>query len=318
MRIVSKVGTDEVATVYIADMGAGKLVEFVESVQPPIPREKKWVLIVSTLFGCPVGCRMCDAGSDYKGKLSSEEIFAQIDFLVKNRFPDGHVPVEKFKIQFARMGEPAFNKGVLTVLRSLPGRYSGNGIMPSISTIAPRGTEEFFDDLLVIKRANYANGRFQLQFSVHSTDEDMRDWLMPIKKWDLARIAEYGERFFAPGDRKITLNFALGKDIPVEADKLGSVFDPSRFLIKITPINPTWQTFRNNLVSYIDPDRYEQSRDEVLQRLRQCGFDVILSIGELEENKIGSNCGQFVSRYLKVSRSVGGAYTYRVQQYASN
>ena len=66
MKILAKTGTEDVAIVYIAEMDNGRLVEFVESVQPPIPREKKWVLIVSTLYGCPVGCRFCDAGEYYE------------------------------------------------------------------------------------------------------------------------------------------------------------------------------------------------------------------------------------------------------------
>ena len=103
MKIVSKTGNEDIATVYVADMGNGRMVEFVESVQPPIPREKKWVLIVSTMLGCPVGCRMCDAGGDYRGKLTADEILAQIDFLVGSRFADGNVPVEKFKIQVEKL-----------------------------------------------------------------------------------------------------------------------------------------------------------------------------------------------------------------------
>ncbi|GAH16437.1 unnamed protein product, partial [marine sediment metagenome] len=68
IEILGEYGREDLAKVYVASMRGNKeyLVEFVESVQPPIPREKKWVLIVSTLFGCPVGCRMCDAGGEYK------------------------------------------------------------------------------------------------------------------------------------------------------------------------------------------------------------------------------------------------------------
>ncbi len=51
MKITAKAGKEDIATVFIAEMDNGKLVEFVESVQPPIPREKKWVLIVSILYG---------------------------------------------------------------------------------------------------------------------------------------------------------------------------------------------------------------------------------------------------------------------------
>ena len=72
MRIIGKTGREDIALVYLAETKEGKLVEFVESVQPPIPRDEKWVLIVSTLYGCPVGCLFCDAGGWYDGKLSKE------------------------------------------------------------------------------------------------------------------------------------------------------------------------------------------------------------------------------------------------------
>ncbi len=147
MKIIASSGTEKVAMVYIGEMANGNLVEFVESVQPPIPREKKWVLLVSTLFGCPVGCAMCDAGGYYKGKPTKDEILAQIDFLVEKRFPNGQIPCEQFKIQFARMGEPALNDSVLDVLEELPSRFHAPGLMPSISTIAPAGRERFFERL---------------------------------------------------------------------------------------------------------------------------------------------------------------------------
>jgi 23S rRNA (adenine2503-C2)-methyltransferase len=120
VKVFAVAGKDDVAMVYMAEFGPGKAIELVEAVQPPLPREKKWVLMVSTLFGCPVACQICDAGGSYQGKLSAEEILAQIDFMVSLRFPDGKVPVENFKIQFARMGEPAFNLAVLDVLEALP------------------------------------------------------------------------------------------------------------------------------------------------------------------------------------------------------
>jgi 23S rRNA (adenine2503-C2)-methyltransferase len=215
VKVVAKAGNEEVATVYIAEMEGGRLIEFVESVQPPIPREKKWVLIVSTLYGCPVGCRFCDAGGYYQGRLSQGEIMSQIDYPVRRRFPDGGVPVDKFKIQFARMGEPALNQHVLDVLEELPQTYEAPGLMPTLSTIAPKTSHGFFGRLLEIKERLY-RGRFQLQFSIHTTDQRKRDWLIPVEKWGLEEISEYGESFRKDGDRKITLNFALGDGMPVD------------------------------------------------------------------------------------------------------
>ncbi len=310
MKVTAAMGREEVAVVYIAELTGGREIEFVESVQPPLPREEKWVLLVSTLSGCPVKCLMCDAGGSYRGKLSKKEIFAQIDYLVKNRFPDGQVPAAKFKIQFARMGEPAFNSDVLEVLGGLPARYRAPGLLPSLSTIAPRGTEAFFEELLRIKRKHYSGGRFQLQFSIHTTDPDLRDRLIPARKWSFAQIAEYGEKFFEEGDRKITLNFALAREAPLDASFLSRYFSPEAFLVKITPLNPTHRARESELSSYIDPDCPDGDARDVLQQLRAAGYEVLLSIGELEENRIGSNCGQYVRRHLGATDEIDGGYTY--------
>lgn len=313
MKVHATAGNEDIAMVYIAETSSGHLVECVESVQPPLPREKKWVLLVSTMFGCPIGCLMCDAGGYYHGKPTKDEIFAQIDFLVGKRFPDGKIPCEQFKIQFARMGEPSLNLQVLDVLEELPKRYHAPGLMPSISTVAPMGTEGFFNLLLAIKQENYTGGNFQFQVSLHTTDIGLRDRFIPVKKWSFAQIGEYGERFYAAGDRKITLNFALAQGMPVDPKVLLNFFDPDRFLIKITPLNPTYRARENDLVSYINPLSAEQ-KYEIIQVLQEAGYQVILSIGEMEENLIGSNCGQYLRRHLEAEQPIEDGYTYRVEE----
>ncbi|MDY6911668.1 MAG: radical SAM protein, partial [Chloroflexota bacterium] len=278
MQILNATGREDIATVHIADMGGGKLVEFVESTQPPLTRDEKWVLIISVLFGCPVKCLMCDAGDDYKGKVSREQMFDQIDYLIRARYPDGIVPVEKFKIQFARMGEPALNPAVIDVLDEIQDRYHIPGFVPSISTVAPSGANEFFERLFDLKQRKYSNGRFQLQFSIHTTDRELRDKVVPIKKWGFAEIAEYADRFRQKDDKKITLNFALAEGMPVDADILTSYFPPKAFIVKVTPINPTHKAIENKLTSYINA--YNGHHEyEIIENLRKAGYEVILSIG---------------------------------------
>jgi 23S rRNA (adenine2503-C2)-methyltransferase len=306
VRIIARSGNEDIATVFLAEMGGGKLAEFVESVQPPIPREEKWVLILSTLYGCPVGCRFCDAGSHYDGKVSTEDLLAQIEYLVTRRYPDRKVPSGKFKVQFARMGEPALNRGVLDVLAQLPTLYEAPGLLPCVSTIAPKGAEGFFSSLIDLKNRFYP-GRFQLQFSVHTTDLRLRDWIIPWQKWDLADIAGFGESFYQEGDRKITLNFALAEGMPLDTETLLGLFSPEVFLIKITPVNPTYRAREHSISSGV-PLGCEEL--DVVSRLEGAGYDVILSIGELEENHIGSNCGQHVLSHLRADRQIRDGYTY--------
>lgn len=298
LEIISKTGDDKIAMVYIARTRGNKYLEFVESVQPPILRKDKWVLIVSTLFGCPVGCPICDAGGFFYGKLSKEEIFAQIDHLVVSRFPEKQIACAKFKIQFARMGEPALNPALLDVLTELPERYNCSGLLPSFSTIAPSGSEDFFIKLLNIKNELYRNGNFQMQFSIHTTDQKLRDKMIPIKKWEFSQVADYGKKFYVAGDKKISLNFALAKEAKICVKELKKYFDPNIFLIKITPINPTINSITNKIESYFITGDDKEDTCNLVERLRTAGYEVIISIGELKENQIGSNCGQYIRKFI--------------------
>ena len=87
MRVIKKTSDSSLATVYIAESASGQWVEFVESTQPPLTRDEKWVLVISTLFGCPVDCKFCDAGGSYKGKLSYEELLFRSITWFGNAFP---------------------------------------------------------------------------------------------------------------------------------------------------------------------------------------------------------------------------------------
>ena len=309
MKIRAKTGREDISLVYVAEFDDQCLVEFVEAVQPPLSLNDKWVLIISSMFGCPVKCKFCDAGNLYKGKLNLDQIIAQIDFLVTRRFPDRFVPVKKFKIQFARTGEPSLNNSVLAALSKLPEKYDAPGLLPTLSTIAPKGTESFFDELLSIKKDLY-DERFQLQFSIHSSDRTVRDWLIPVEKWGFRKIAEYGKKFYGNRGRKITLNFSLAEDIPVEVDVLKYYFDPDDFIIKITPVNPTFKAAANNICSMFTEEHYPEG---LFEEFRDAGYQVIPSLGELEENLIGSNCGQHITNYIMQNTRISEGYTYPLE-----
>lgn len=305
MQIIGKYGKEDLAILYVGKID-GKVVEFVESVEPGISREKKWVLIISTMFGCPVKCLICDAGEYYQGKISAQGMLDQIDFMISSRFPDRKIPINKFKVQFARMGEPSFNKSVLEVLKDLPKIYEASGLMPCISTIAPQGTDDFFKELTKIKDNFYSNGHFQLQFSIHSTDKKKRDKLTPINKWDFQKISDFGDKWYRKGDRKIALNFAAEQTYIVDPQIIEKYFDPQKYFIKITPINPTSNAISNDLKSAITKDF---NGCEFLEHsLKKKGYQTLISIGEWEENSIGSNCGQFASKYQNAKLQIKQGY----------
>ncbi|MCX6639253.1 MAG: radical SAM protein [bacterium] len=297
MEILATYGREDLALLYVGRTSRGSVVEFVESVQPPIQRDQKWVLIISTLKGCPVRCQICDAGGDYQGMLELGELYEQIDAMLLSRFPDRRVPTPKFKIQFARMGEPSLNPSVLLAIRDLKHRYQAPGLMPCISSVLPGKSGAFFDELRTIKEEHYSGGRFQLQFSLHTTDPPKRRELIPYPVLTFREAARIGEAFFQPGDRKIALNFAAAVDLPIDADVIREHFNPVIFMIKLTPLNPTNRGQRYGWSTAIDPIS-GFGAEILINSLQKAGYEVILSLGESEEDRIRSNCGQYAGRYL--------------------
>jgi 23S rRNA (adenine2503-C2)-methyltransferase len=274
--------------------------EVVDGLAPPEPRERKWIVNVSTQFGCPVGCPFCDAAVAFAGNPTADELLAQVRWAV-DRHPGVAERCAKLKVHFARMGEPAFNDAVLEAMARLPGEVRSPGLWCCVATVAPRGRDAWFERLIGIKERSF-RGRFQLQFSVQSTDPRDRARLTPIAHWSLPEIAAFGGRFFRAGDRKVVLNFALARDVAFDPEVVGACFDPDRFAVKVTPVNPTARGAETGFETVLRSERQEAAlgvRDALLAR----GFDVVLSVGEAGEDLIGSNCGQAV----RVARPVRNA-----------
>ncbi len=194
------------------------------------------------------------------------------------------------------MGEPALNDAVLDALVRLRGEMPWPGVWACLATTAPRNRESWFHRLMKIKNDLFPR-RFQLQFSMNSTSEDQRRTLVPIPHWSFEEIADYGRRFFSPGDRTVVLNFALAQDVEFDPDKLAPLFEPDVFAIKLTPINPT-ATGRANGFETLLRSQAEKRLDEAVTRLERLGYAVIISVGDPGEDEIGSNCGQAVTAML--------------------
>jgi 23S rRNA (adenine2503-C2)-methyltransferase len=295
MNILQVTGKPELARVYVASLrnDPTNLVEFVDACSPVLgDRLKKWVIIISSQLGCPVNCLMCDAGGGFKYNLSAVEMLGQVKAVIDKNGLDPN-SCAKFKVQFARMGEPALNHQVMTALRNLSGLYPG--VIPCIATIGPRDCGRWLSELLIVRDLFHD---FQLQFSINSTDEALRDVIMPYPKLSLSQLADYGQSFYRSGQRKAVLNFALQEQWPLDAVELRRKFDPKYFAVKLTPTNPTATGRVNGLDLNEDLDAINGKMEEKARDLERQGFLVIRSIGELEENRIGSNCGQAVKSFV--------------------
>jgi 23S rRNA (adenine2503-C2)-methyltransferase len=232
------------------------------------------------------------------------EILEQIRFILADNPGLDASRHPKLKIHFARMGEPSLNPGTLEALLLLAWELPYPGILPSLSTVAPKSPSVtlFFEELAAIKERHFSGGRFQLQFSLHATDEEKRRRIVPIRKWSLEDVARYGERFWRQGDRRITLNFAPARGEVLEAGLLGRLFDPGKFLVKLTPVNPTRRAKAHGA-----DFPWTEAPEPFLSWARELegrGFKVILSPSLPEEIEAETSCGQLWSAALKERATV--------------
>lgn len=274
--------------VFRAKTRDGHVIELVDST-PPAERSRRRVFGISTLLGCPVRCSICDAGGGYMGRLTAEEMLAELDFLVHDAFPEGVSGVEELCIELTRMGEPSFNADVLEVLAALPGRYGPVRVVPTLSSVGPARCEWFFEKLLEVKAKAYPPGDFVMQLSLHTTDEAQRKQVVPVKCLPYAWLAAWGRRFVGPKDRKVVLAFPATSALPVEPAALARTFPPDVFAVKLTRLNPSEAALQHGLSGLPSAEALEA----LATAFRAQGYDVELAGPELLEDPTG--CGRYYS-----------------------
>ncbi len=269
--------------VWRAQTRDGHVIELVDATRPP-ERALRRVFGLSVLVGCPVKCTMCDAGGGYLGKLEAGELFEQLDFLVETT---GGRDVPELRVELTRMGEPAFNPEVLTFLRGLPGRYPWARVEALVSSVGPARCEAFFEELLEVKAAHFPSGGLTAQLSMHTTDEQVRRTVVPIKCWGFDAMAAWGERFARAGGPKVVLHFPVAQHLPIDASALAQRFSPEWFAVKLSPITPTEAASRAGLFT-ADAARL----DALAQALTERGFQVVRTETPAEQ---ADACGRFFS-----------------------
>jgi 23S rRNA (adenine2503-C2)-methyltransferase len=261
-----------------------------------MPLEKKWVVTISTQYGCSMGCNFCDVPDVGPGRNATfQDMLSQVMYAMDLHKDVPHT--ERLNLHFARMGEPTFNWDVINVATYLAGIFAERGwpFHPVVSTMMPRANRirDFLQAWMHVKNV-ICDGNAGLQLSINSTNEEERDEMFGGMALTLEEIAWRVGHFKVEG-RKIALNFALGPDYTVNARRLGELFDPKRFLCKLTPLHITRRVLDRELVdindyrnSYYD-HYYPYKATE--KALKDMGYDVIVFVPSLEEDKGRITCG---------------------------
>ncbi len=237
--------------VYAIELEDGKLIEVTDTFLPSYTkdaigrkqnmldsddlgdRSQRWMVGVSTQSGCPVGCKFCATGQ-MKGwrNLTAQEIVDQVLFIINNN-PD-YCPksTTEFKINYTRMGEPFLNldnlrEAIDIITEKYPNTHH------YVSTIG-------------IKDVDYSwiKGNITLQLSLHSLDEDKRNWLIPFRRKNT--IEELGQ-IRTESNLKTTLNMTLVEEDDFKICEVKKYFDKDNFFIKLSPINPNATSDKNDM-----------------------------------------------------------------------
>lgn len=187
-------------------------------------RSERWMIGVSVMSGCPVGCKFCATGQLNGWRcLSSEEIVAQVQFAVSKHPEIKPNSCFEFKINYTRMGEPMLNVYQLRkAIREISSLYPN--AHHYVSTIGICGMD-----------TGWVRDNITLQLSLHSLDNARRDDLIPFpRKLSIHALG----RVRTNSNLKTTLNMTLVDEADFDISILRRYFDPDYFFIKLSPINP--------------------------------------------------------------------------------
>lgn len=268
-----------------------------------MPLSEKWVITISTQYGCRMKCTFCDVPNvKWRGNATIADLKAQL-YNAIGLFPSVRY-TERLNLHYARMGEPIFNEAVFEFSRWMIANKKTIAdetglrievLHPVLTTSLPKAytkLEERIMEWCRIKNDLY-NGQAGFQFSINSTDETQRTEMyqgMQLNIEDFARIAE---RMPDPVSRKYCLNFAYSTDFIIDAEKVRRLFDPEKFMCKITPIHNNTACRTNGIETVGGYDSWHPYRQPEVD-LKAAGFDVLVFVPSIDEEDGLVTCGNVI------------------------
>jgi 23S rRNA (adenine2503-C2)-methyltransferase len=258
-----------------------------------LPLEEKWVITISTQYGCSMGCTFCDVPKVGPGKNATYKDLVRQVLTGLWLHPEVSY-TKRLNVHFARMGEPTWNPNVLDAAKWMKEHLDDTfKVHPVVSTMMPKNNEwlrTFVHTWMRIKNRLY-EGNAGLQLSINSTSDREREIMFNGKACDFPSIAKIMSGTI-PRGRKITLNFAVA-DYEIDPAMLLKYFDPHDYLIKLTPMHKTAICVEKDIKTSGDyTSYYPYSIHE--QRLKEAGYDVLVFIASEYEDLGRITCGNAI------------------------
>jgi 23S rRNA (adenine2503-C2)-methyltransferase len=248
----------EVETVYIPDVG------------------RAGALCVSSQVGCTLNCTFCHTGTQpLVRNLTAAEIVAQVQ-VARDDLEEWPSPKEDRRLSnivFMGMGEPLYNLDHVAAAMDIISDGDGIAISRRRITVSTSGV---VPELAALGERTQA----MLAISLHATNDELRDVLVPInKKYPISELMAAIRAY--PGlsnARRVTFEYVMLKgvnDSPAEALALVKLMKGVPAKINLIPFNPwpgsqyecsDWGTIEAfaailNRAGYASPIRTPRGRD---------------------------------------------------------
>ena len=191
------------------------------------------VICVSSAIGCTIGCKFCKTGQKYHRNLNNREIIEQIENIIQHDRLKSASSSKMFEISFMAMGEPLLNYNNLIKTFDWLGKEYGDNLEVTVSTAG------LVNKIYELAELNYPFS-IDLQISLHSTDQYLRNKLMPGLRDNIKDIINASEYYARKVKRKVCINYLLlnnVNDSEKELRALHKLLNPKYHYVKLSEIN---------------------------------------------------------------------------------
>lgn len=256
--------------------------------------KKRTVICCSVMSGCPVGCTFCGTGRFFVRNLDKDEIVAQVRTCL-DTIDCGTREIEKFQIMFMSMGEPMMNWGGLKgAILYLSMAYPNAQLL--VSTSAPKSMLNCFSEFVKLSMDIPKVG---LQFSVHESNDENRQKLIPTATCTLRQIASLGELWASFTGRRPFYNYCVheGNDGIMDAIELTTMFRPEVWETTLSVICEKDESVKASI------ERQLHIINGFAQKMTERGASIRV-FNPAGQDDIGGGCGQlwYFQEWLKKNR----------------
>lgn len=225
--------SDGLTSKWLFSASDSALIESVLIIEKQLSRR---TVCVSSMAGCPLGCRFCATGSGgFVRNLGAGEIVEQVYRIDEFSRSLGQ-GMGVSHIVFMGMGEPLLNLEPVLIAAATFANPRGLGLSGRHITISTAGIPEG------IRRLAAARVNYRLALSLHAPNQKVRERLMPAaKRWPLPEVFSALEEFAAVASRALTFEYCLIDGVNAsqnDARELARLVSPFDCKMNLIPMNP--------------------------------------------------------------------------------